>query len=84
MGGGVRKAGFKGAGGVRLSLLGFFLEIATCVNSRVTSKGVESAAVSVEESSVLDVKSGTALIISSGRVLVFNCSLKATTPFTNR
>ena len=44
-------------------------------NSGVTLKGlrgVENAAVAVEESSVLDVKSGTALIISSGRVLVFN------------
>ena len=40
-------------------------------------RGVENAAVAVEESSVLDVKSGTALIISSGRVLEFNCSLKA-------
>ena len=74
MGGGVRKAGFKGGGGVRLSLSGF------CVNSGVTLKGlrgVENAVVAVEESCVLDVKSGTVLIISSGSVLVFNCSSKA-------
>ena len=66
MGGGVRKAGFKGCGGVRLSLSGF------CVNSGVALKGlrgVENAVVAVEESWVLDVKSGTVLIISSGCVL---------------
>ena len=41
--------------------------MAACVNSGVTLKrlrGVENAAVAVEESSALDVKSGTALIIS--------------------
>ena len=75
MGGGVRKAGFKGGEGVKLSLSGF-LEIAACVNSGVTLKGlrgVENAVVADEESSVLDVNSGTALIISSGRRLAFNC-----------
>ena len=46
-------------------------------------RGVENAAVAVEESCVLDVKSGTVLIISSGRVLVFNCSLKARYLFCN-
>ena len=59
VGGGVRKAGFKGGGGVRLSLSGFW-EIAACVNSGVTLKGlrgVENAVVAVEESCVLDVKS---------------------------
>ena len=64
-----------------------FWEIATCVNLGGTLKGlrgVENAAVAVEGSSVLDVKSGTALIISFGRVLVFNCSLKATILVTNR
>ena len=40
-------------------------------------RGVENAAVAVEESSALDVKSEIALIISSGRVLVFNYSSKA-------
>ena len=61
-------------------------ERAACVNSGVTLKGlrgVENAAVAVEESSALDVKSGTALIISSGRVLEFNCSLKARYLFCN-
>ena len=80
MGGGLRKAGFTGFGGVELSFSGF-CEIAGCVNLGVTLKGfrgVENAAVAVEESCVLDVKSaGRVLIISSGRVLVFNCSLKA-------
>ena len=38
---------------------------------------MENAVVANDESCVLDVKSGTPLIISSGRVLVFNCSLKA-------
>ena len=79
LGEGVRKAGFKGFGGVELSFSGF-CEIAACVNLGVTLKGfrgVENAAVAVEESCVLDVKSGTVLLISSGRVLVFNCSLKA-------
>ena len=77
--GGVRKAGFKGSGGVELSFSGF-CKIAACVNLCVTLKGlsgVENAVVVVEESCVLDVKSGTVLTISSGRVLVFNCSLKA-------
>ena len=46
-------------------------------------RGVENAAVAVEESSVLDVKSGTVLIISSGRVLVFKCCLKARYLFCN-
>ena len=57
-----------------------FCKIAACVNLGVTLKGlrgVENAAVAIEESFVLDVKSGTVLIISSGRVLVFNCYLKA-------
>ena len=79
MGGGVRKAGFKGGGGVRLCL-------SACVNSGVTLKGlrgVENAVAAVEESCVLDVKSGTVLIISPGRVLVFNCSLKARYLFCN-
>ena len=79
VGGGVRKAGFKGGEGVRLSLSGFW-EIAACVNSGVTLKGlrgVENGVVAVEESCVLDVKSGTVLIISSGLVLVFNCSLNS-------
>ena len=72
MGGGVRKAGFKGGGGVGLSFSGF-CKIAACVNLGVTLKGlrrVDNAAVAVEKSF------GTALIISSRRVLVFNCSLK--------
>ena len=76
MGGGLRKAGFTGFGGVELSFSGF-CEIAGCVNLDVTLKGfrgVANAAVPVEESCVLDVKSGTVLLISSGRVLVFNCS----------
>ena len=53
----VRKVGFKGSGGVRLSLSGFW-EIAAFANSGVTLKGlrgVENAAVAVEESCVLDV-----------------------------
>ena len=65
------QAGFKGGGGVRLSLSGF-LEIAACVNSGVSLKGlkgVENAVVAVEEFCVLDIKSGTVLIISSVRVL---------------
>ena len=81
----MRKAGFKGGGGVKLFLSGF-LEIATCVNSGVTLKGfrgVENAVVAFQESCVLDVKSGTVLIISSCRVLVFNCSLKAKYLFCN-
>ena len=86
MGGEVRKAGFKGGGGVRLSFSGFW-ETATCVNSGVTLKGLRgvdnAAVVAVEESCVLDVKSQTPLIISSGRVLVFNCSLKARYLFCN-
>ena len=47
VGGGVRKAGSKGGAGVRFSLSGF-LEIAACVNSGVTLKGlrgVENAVV---------------------------------------
>ena len=63
-----------------------FWEIAACVNSGVTLKGlrgVESAVVTVEESCVLDVKSRTELNISSGRVLLFNCSLKARYLFCN-
>ena len=40
-------------------------------------RGVDNAVVAVEESCMLDFKSGTPLIIFSGRVLVFNCSLKA-------
>ena len=79
MGGGVRKAGFKGGGGVGLSFSGF-CKIAACVNLGVTLKGlrrVENAAFAVQEYCVLDVKSGTALIISSGGVLIFSCSLKA-------
>ena len=57
MGGAVRKAGFKGSGGVKLSFSGF-CKIAACVNIGVTLKGlrrVENAAVAVEESCVLDV-----------------------------
>ena len=57
MGGEVRKAGFKGSGGVKLSFSGF-CKIAACVNIGVTLKGlsrVENAAVAVEESCVLDV-----------------------------
>ena len=79
MGGGVRKARFKGGSGVELSFSGF-CEIAACVNLGVTLKrlrGVHNAVVVVEESCLLDVKSGTVLIISSGRVLVSHCSLKA-------
>ena len=75
MGGGVRKAEFKGASGVELSFSGF-CEIAACVNLGATLKGfrgVQNAAVAVEESCVLDVKSRTVLLISFGRVLVFNC-----------
>ena len=52
VGGGVRKAGFKGGGGVRLSLSGFW-EIAAWYNSGVTLKRlrrVENAVVAVEES----------------------------------
>ena len=82
---GVRKAGFKGSGGVELSFSGF-CKIAACVNLGVTLKGlrgVENSAVAVEESCVLDVKCGIVLIISSGRVLVLNCSLKARYPFCN-
>ena len=57
-----------------------FWEIAACVNSGVTLKGlrgVENVVVAVEESCVPGVKSGTPLIICSSHVLVFNCSLKA-------
>ena len=85
MGGGVRKAGFKGIGGVELSFSGF-CKISAFVNLDVTLKGlrgVENAAVAVEESCVFDVKSGTVLPISSGRVLVFNCSLTARYLFCN-
>ena len=67
MGGGVRKAVSKGSGGVELSFSGF-CKIAACVNLGVTLKGlrgVENAAVAVEESCVVDVKSGTVLVISS-------------------
>ena len=83
MGGGVRKAGFKVSGGVELSFSGF-CKIAACVNLGVTLKGLmglENAAVAVEESWELDVKSGA--LFSSGRLLVFNCSLKATYLFCN-
>ena len=86
VGGGVRKAGFKGGGVVELSFSGF-CKIAACVKFGVTLKGlrgVENAAVVVEESCVLYVKSRTVLIISSGRVLVFNCYLKARYLFCNR
>ena len=54
MGGGVRKAGFKGGGGG----LGFHFQVG--VNSGVTLKGlrrVDTTVVAVEESCVLDVKS---------------------------
>ena len=74
VGGGVRKAEFKGGEGVRLSLSGFE-RWPLLFNSGVSLKGlrgVENAVVAVEESCVLDVKSGTVLIISSGRVLVSN------------
>ena len=63
-----------------------FWEIAACVYSGVTLKGlrgVDNAVVAVEESCVPDAKSGTPLIISFGRVLVFNCSLKARYLFCN-
>ena len=76
VGGGVRKAGFKGGDRLELSFSGF-CEIAACVNLSVTlkgSRGEENASVAVEESCMLDIKSGTVLIISSGLVLVFNCS----------
>ena len=80
VGGGVRKAGFKGSGGAEPSFSGF-CKIAACVNLGVTLKGlrgVENTAVAVEESCVFGVRSGTVLIISSARVLVFiDCSLKA-------
>ena len=81
------KQNLRGGGGVRLSLSSFW-EIAACVNSGVTLKGLRgvensNAVVAVEESCVLDVKSGKVLIISSGRVLVFNCSLKAKYLFCN-
>ena len=85
VGRGVRKAGFKGSGGVELSFSGF-CNLAACVNLGVTLKGlggVENAFVAVEESCVLDIKAGTVLIISSGGVLVFNCSLKARYLFCN-
>ena len=71
--------------GWSFSLSGFW-EIAACVNSGVTLKGlrgVENGVVAVEESCVLDVKSGTVLIISSGRVFVLKCSLKARYLFCN-
>ena len=61
VGGGVRKAGFKGGEGVELSFSGF-CKIVACVYLGVTLKGlrgVENAAVAVEETCVLDVKSGT-------------------------
>ena len=73
------------SGGVELSFPGF-CKVAACVNLGVTLKGwrgVENAAVAVEESCVLDVKSGTVLVISSGRVLEFNCSLKVRYLFRN-
>ena len=63
-----------------------FCKTAACVNLGVTFnglRGVENAAVAVEESCVLDVKSRTVLVVSSGRVLVFNCSLKARYLFWN-
>ena len=47
-----------------------FCKTAACVNLGVTLKalrGVDNAAIAVEESCVLDVKSETVLIISSGR-----------------
>ena len=68
---GVRKPAFSWWGWGRA----FFFRF--CFKSGVMLKGlrgVENAAVAVEESCVLDVKSGTVLIISSGRVLVFDCS----------
>ena len=85
MGGGFRKAGFKGGGGVELCVSGF-CKIAASVKLGVTLKrfrGVDNAAVAVEESCVLDDKSGTVLIISSGRVLVFHCFLKSRYLFYN-
>ena len=60
VGGGVRKAGFKGGCRVELSFSGFCKE-AACVNLGVTVKGlrgVENAAVAVEESFLFDVKWG--------------------------
>ena len=66
VGGGVRKAGFKGSGEVELPFSDFY-KIAACFKSGVKLKGlggVENAAVVVVDSCALDVK------------LVFNCSLK--------
>ena len=75
MGGGVRKAGSKGSGGVELSFSGF-CKIAACVNLGVTLKGlrgVENAAVAVWNRTGYFFR----------RVLVFNCSLKARYLFCN-
>ena len=61
LGGEVRKAGFKGGGGVEISFSGI-CKIAAYVNLGVTLKGlrsVDNVAVAVEESCVLDVTSGT-------------------------
>ena len=70
MGGGVRKAGFKGSGGVELSFSGF-CKIAACVNSGVMLKGlrgVENAAVAVEEPCVLGVHGVNHLIIKHDQI----------------
>ena len=87
MGGGVRKAGFKGSERLKLSFSGF-CEIAACVNLGVTLeglRGVENAARLLSKNLVCLMLSleRTVLIISSGRVLVFNCSLKARYLFCN-
>ena len=87
VGGGFRKARFKGGGGgVKLPFSGF-CKIAASAKLGVTLKrlrGVDDAAVAVvEESRVLDDKPGTVLIISFGRFLVFNCFLKARYLFCN-
>ena len=70
---------------LELSFSGF-CKTAAYVNSGVTLKGlrgVENAAVAVEESCVTTGKNNQRLIISSGRVLVFSCSLKVRYPFCN-
>ena len=83
VGRGVRKAGLKGGGGLKLPLSSV-CKIAACAQLGVTLKrlrGVDNASVAVEESRVLNDKSGTVLKISFDRFLVFNRSLKASYPF---
>ena len=74
--GGVRKAGFKGGGGVELSFSSF-CKIAAWFKSGDALKGLRGV-----ESTVLG-NSGTALFISPGRVLEVDCSLKARYLFCN-